>query len=219
MPLKERLGRFKADPESALVEFLSSLPDAPPIRESTLRGSIQGKIDMTNVVHDVTAPGLALVGDAALATDPLWGVGCGWAFQTSEWLVDSVAPALRGDEPLKRGLARYRRRHARGLRGHAFMIHDYASGRRFSPPERLMFSAAAEKPALADVMAAYGTRNIGPAQMMARALPRSLVAGIGRSLRRRSEPAGRPAGGGATAPAPRTAVAEATAPSATGEAR
>jgi hypothetical protein len=26
------------------------------------------------------------VGDAAIAADPMWGVGCGWAFQSGEWL-------------------------------------------------------------------------------------------------------------------------------------
>jgi 2-polyprenyl-6-methoxyphenol hydroxylase-like FAD-dependent oxidoreductase len=60
---------------------------------------------------------LALIGDAALATDPLFGVGCGWAFQSGEWLADSIAPALRGDEPLEGGLQRYRRRHRSELRG------------------------------------------------------------------------------------------------------
>ena len=48
-----------------------------------------GKIDMTNRVRVPVAPGLALVGDAALATDPLFGVGCGWAFQSAEWLADA----------------------------------------------------------------------------------------------------------------------------------
>ena len=67
---------------------------------------------MTNVLHTPTAPGLALVGDAAGAIDPLFGVGCGFALQGSEWLADSVSPALRGAESLDAGLKRYRRRHA-----------------------------------------------------------------------------------------------------------
>ena len=91
----------------------------------------------------MTAPGLALVGDAALAADPLFGVGCGWAFQSGEWLADAVAPALAGEESLERGLKRYRRRHARKLRGHAFFINDYSSGRKLNPAERMLFAAAA----------------------------------------------------------------------------
>jgi 2-polyprenyl-6-methoxyphenol hydroxylase-like FAD-dependent oxidoreductase len=189
MPTKDRLGEFRGDPAGALVEFVSRVPDAPPIRESRLIGEVQGKLDMTNVAHAPTAPGVALVGDAALAIDPLWGVGCGWAFQSAEWLADGVAPALLGEEPLRRGLSRYRRRHARGLRGHAMMIYDYASGRKFSPAERLLFWGAAHDERLAEVMEAFGTRNIGPLQMMVSGVPRALRARAARSLRRRGSAA------------------------------
>jgi 2-polyprenyl-6-methoxyphenol hydroxylase-like FAD-dependent oxidoreductase len=187
MPSKERLPEFKEDPARALVEFVARVPDAPPIASSRLVGSVQGKLDMTNIAHDVTAPGLALIGDAALATDPLWGVGCGWALQSAEWLADSVAPALAGREELESGLARYRRRHRRGLRGHAMMIHDYARARPFSAPEKLLFSAASESERLAEIMEAFGTRCIGPAQMMVRGMPLALLARArrGRSYGRR----------------------------------
>jgi 2-polyprenyl-6-methoxyphenol hydroxylase-like FAD-dependent oxidoreductase len=182
MPTKDRLHEFKADPGGALVEFVSRVPDAPPIRSSRLLGAVQGKLDMTNVAHVASAPGLALVGDAALAVDPLWGVGCGWAFQSSEWLADSVVPALLGEEPLRRGLARYRRRHARALRGHAMMIYDYAGGRSMTPVERLLFSGAAADRRLAGVMEAFGTRNIGPLRMIATGLPRALFTAARHSL-------------------------------------
>jgi len=36
-----------------------------------------------------------------LVTDPLFGVGCGWAFQSGEWLADSIAPALHGGSLLR----------------------------------------------------------------------------------------------------------------------
>jgi menaquinone-9 beta-reductase len=193
MPTKDRIEEFRGDPAPALVKFVAGVPDAPPIAESRLVGAVQGKLDMTNVAHSVTAPGLALIGDAALAIDPLWGVGCGWALQSAEWLADSLAPALAGSEPLARGLARYRRRHARALRGHATMIYDYAGGRRMNAPERLLFAAAAENERIAGVMEAFGTRSIGPAQMMARAMGPALVAGARRSLRRSTRRGGPPA--------------------------
>jgi menaquinone-9 beta-reductase len=180
MPTKERLPEFRADPAKALVEFVAAIPEAPPIRASRLVEPVLGKLDMTNVAHTPTAPGLALVGDAALAIDPLWGVGCGWAFQSAEWLADSVAPALAdpgrqvGAEPLEQGLERYRRRYARGLRGHATMIYDYAGGRKFNPGERLLFSAAARDERLARVFEAFGTRSIGPARMFATTVPRAV---------------------------------------------
>jgi 2-polyprenyl-6-methoxyphenol hydroxylase-like FAD-dependent oxidoreductase len=185
MPTKARLPEFKTDPEKALVEFVASFPDAPPIRSARLVGDVLGKIDMTNRVRTVTAPGLALVGDAALAADPLFGVGCGWAFQSGEWLSDAVAPALAGEESLAQGLKRYRRRHAKQLRGHAFFIHDYSNGRRLNPAERFLFSAAARDEKLAIPFDHFATRQIGPAQMFARTIPRAVVVNARHALRRR----------------------------------
>jgi 2-polyprenyl-6-methoxyphenol hydroxylase-like FAD-dependent oxidoreductase len=175
MPTMDRLPEFKRDPQRALVDFVGDVPEAPPIREARLVGSVTGKIDMTNRMRKPVASGLALVGDAALATDPLFGVGCGWAFQSAEWLGESVRPALQGDEPLEQGLERYRRRHAKELAGHAFFIHDYASGRRFNPVERMMFAAAARDPKAATLFDQIGTRRDRPQRLMPRLLPRALA--------------------------------------------
>jgi hypothetical protein len=148
------------------------------------------------------------VGDAALAIDPLWGVCCGWALQSAEWLADAVAPALLADRgsrgsaiggELERGLRRYRRRHARGLRGHAQMIYDYAGGRPFNPAERVLFSAAARSERLARTFEAFGTRNIGPARMLASGLPGALAVNARHALRARRGSAGAPAPGTAGA--------------------
>lgn len=185
MPVKERLAEFRQDPEKALVDLLASVPDAPPIEDSTPVGPIQGKLDMTNVAHRPVAPGVALVGDAALAIDPLWGVGCGWALQSSEWLTDSVIPALQGAEPLKKSLARYRRRHRRGLAGHARMICDYAGGRKLTWFEKGLFATAAQDERVAQVFEAFGTRSIGPGEMLARTVPRVAYLSARRSLARR----------------------------------
>jgi 2-polyprenyl-6-methoxyphenol hydroxylase-like FAD-dependent oxidoreductase len=140
---------------------------------------------MTNIAHTPTAPGLALVGDAALAIDPLWGVGCGWALQAADWLADSVAPALAGSMPLADALKHYRRRHTRALRGHAAMIYDYAGGRKFNPAERMLFTASVHDRRLARVMEAYGSRNIGPAEMLLRGIPPAVGTTIRRSISRR----------------------------------
>jgi 2-polyprenyl-6-methoxyphenol hydroxylase-like FAD-dependent oxidoreductase len=184
MPTKDRLPEFKRDPGGAIVSFISDVPDAPPIREGRLVGSVMGKVEMTNRMREPVAPGLALIGDAALATDPLFGVGCGWAFQSAEWLADAVRPALQGNEPLEKGLERYRRRHAKELRGHAFFIHDYSTGRRFNPGERMIWSAATRDPELALILESYGTRQIGPAQMMPRAFSRAIAAHARHALAR-----------------------------------
>jgi flavin-dependent dehydrogenase len=187
MPTKEHLPEFKADPRAALEKMVSSVPDGPPILASRLVEPVQGKVDMTNVIHTPTAPGLALVGDAAGAVDPLWGVGCGFALQTSEWLADSVAPALAGEESLERGLKRYRRRYKRRLGGHTRTILDYATGRKLNGGEKLFFSAASYDERTARVFEAFGSRNIGPVRMLATGIPLATLASVRRSIAGRGE--------------------------------
>jgi flavin-dependent dehydrogenase len=185
MPTKSWLPEFKRDPAEMLVRFLADQPDSPPIREGQLVQPVLGKLDMENRLRRPAVPGLALVGDAALAIDPLWGVGCGFAFQTAEWLADSVAPALAGAEPLETGLQRYRRRHARGLRGHALTMVDYSRGRRFNASERLIFSAAVHDTRVARLFEQFGTRQIGPERAFPRLMPLALAAHARRRLSQR----------------------------------
>jgi menaquinone-9 beta-reductase len=189
MPTKERLPEFRDDPVAALERLVASVPDAPPIAASRLTQPLQGKLDMTNVIHRPTAPGLALVGDAAGALDPLWGVGCGFALQSSEWLADSVAPALSGAESMHKGLERYRRRHARGLGGHTRMILDYATARKINSGEKILFSAASYDERTGRVFEAFGSRNLGPARMFATGVPLALLATARHSIAKRTSPA------------------------------
>lgn len=185
MPTKDRLPEFRDDPERALVSFVAGVPEAPPIRDSRLVSPVLGKIEMPNKVRVPVAPGLALVGDAAMAVDPLFGVGCGWAFQSASWLSDSVAPALRDGSSLRPGLERYRRRRRRGLRGHATIINEYASGRKMTPGERLIFSAAARDRRVAESFDAFGARCIGPARFFASAIPRAIAVNAREALGQR----------------------------------
>jgi len=175
MPTKDRLQEFRRDPAAALTDFVADIPEAPPIRDSRMVSPVLGKIEMPNRVRVPVAPGLALVGDAALTVDPLFGVGCGWALQSAEWLAESVAPALRGEEPLERGLGRYRRRHTRELRGHAFLINDYATGRRMKRGERMIFASAARDEKIATLFDAFGTRRIKPGAAFPRIIPRAIA--------------------------------------------
>ncbi|MGI8946239.1 MAG: NAD(P)/FAD-dependent oxidoreductase [Thermoleophilaceae bacterium] len=167
MPTVDRLPEFRRDPEAALRRYLGDLPSPPPIADSRLTEPLIGSLSIPTVHRDATGPGLALVGDAALASDPLWGVGCGWALQSGEWLADSVAPALAGAEPLERGLRRYRRERRRRLWTHSVMIDSYARGRRMNMVERTMFSAAARDARLGNVAISYGSRLIKPTALLA----------------------------------------------------
>jgi 2-polyprenyl-6-methoxyphenol hydroxylase-like FAD-dependent oxidoreductase len=184
MPTKDRLPEFRQDPEAALRAFVGAVPEAPPIVASRLAGDVLGKVEMPNRVRVPVAPGLALAGDAALAVDPLFGIGCGWALQSAEWLADSVTPALRGAESLRSGLNRYRRRHRKELRGHAFLVNDYATGRPISRVEKTLFSAAARDPRVATAFDELGTRRVKPGRVMAATLPRALAVNARHAMRR-----------------------------------
>lgn len=164
---KDRAPEFKEDGERALVEHVAAVPDPPPIRQSRLAAPVLGKVEMPNRVRGPIAPGLALVGDAALATDPLFGVGCGFAFQSGEWLADSISPAVRGVESVENCLRRYRKRHRRELGKHAELIHDYSTGRKLQPVERAMFATAARDPQAAALVEALGTRRKRPQDLIA----------------------------------------------------
>ncbi|HWO83326.1 MAG TPA: NAD(P)/FAD-dependent oxidoreductase [Solirubrobacterales bacterium] len=166
MTHKDRAPEFKADPERALVEHVAGVPEPPPIRENRCVAPVIGKIEMPNRIRGPIAPGLALIGDAALATDPIFGVGCGFAFQSGEWLADSVSPALQGVESMDNCLRRYRKRHRRQLGMHARLIHDYSTGRKFDPIERAMMRTAVHDPQAAALFEAVGTRRKTPRQLL-----------------------------------------------------
>src|SRR3954452_8477591 len=74
-PHRDRLPEFRDDLEGAYMSMLAALPDAPDLSRAQRDGKLLGKLDMPNVLRPAARPGLALVGDAALASDPLWGIG------------------------------------------------------------------------------------------------------------------------------------------------
>jgi 2-polyprenyl-6-methoxyphenol hydroxylase-like FAD-dependent oxidoreductase len=160
MPVAARLPEFKSDLEGAFRRFFEGLPEAPPIGGAERISPILGQLDMPNIVRQTTGPGVALVGDAALAADPLFGVGCGWAFQSAEWVVEATADALRDRTSLPSALRRYRTRHRKALAGHEARISDFSTGRPYNALERLMNSAAARDAASAQLLHEFAARHI-----------------------------------------------------------
>ena len=124
---------------------------------------------------------MVFVGDAAQASDPLFGVGCGWAFQSADWLAEEVGPALLhgSDRELNRALGAYARRHRRELGAHHWLISDYSSGRSFSPIEKLIYSAAARDAELAGRVEDFATRSIGGIAGTRRMIARAALVRLG----------------------------------------
>jgi flavin-dependent dehydrogenase len=188
MPHKDRLPEFRDDPERAMMRLFERLPDGPRLDPAKRESKVMGKLDMPNVVRKQTSPGLALIGDAALAADPVWGVGCGWALQSAEWLADAMGPALKGGEAqVDDALRAYARRHRKGLSAHEKLCSTYSNGRRFNPMEKLLYRGAARDQQLAARLALMGGRWITPQQMLTPGM-------FGRLLRVNLSRASRPRG-------------------------
>jgi len=167
MTARDNLPAFRADPQRRLEQAFEGLPRAPSLAGARLVSKVIGKLDMTNTSRPAAAPGIAFIGDAAMASDPLWGVGCGFALQSAEWLVDCTADAVvTGGEQLDDALTRYRRRHRRALGGHHFLMNDFASGRPLNAIERTMFAAAARDDDTARHLYDNGSRQIGPLRFL-----------------------------------------------------
>lgn len=170
-PHRDRLPEFRADLQGAFQRMVNALPDGPRLRSGTQESKLIGKLEMPNVLRPAARPGLAFVGDAALAADPLWGVGCGWALQSADWLVQETADALvghphtNGRDELDAALERYRRLHRRRLLAHYLLISDVASGRPFTPFERRLYRGAARDAVVRRAFAQVGSRRSSPARL------------------------------------------------------
>jgi flavin-dependent dehydrogenase len=171
-PHRDRLPEFRSDLEGAYMRDLAALPDAPDLSHATRESKLLGKLDMPNVSRPAARPGLAFVGDAALASDPLWGVGCGWAFQSADWLVEETAEVLTAGGDLDAALDSYRRAHRRRLGPHHFLISDLATARPANPLERTMYRSAVTDDEVWHTFEAIGTRRRSPATLFA---PRTLA--------------------------------------------
>jgi flavin-dependent dehydrogenase len=165
-PHRSRLEEFRADPEQAYRRLIAGLADAPDLANAERASKLIGKLDVPNVMRPAARPGVAFVGDAALATDPSFGVGCGWAFQSAEWLVDHTDAALLGHGDLDGALDRYRRAFRRRLGLEHWLIADLASGRRLRANERAAFRAAAVDPVVGRAVEEVASRRRSSLRML-----------------------------------------------------
>lgn len=118
MPSRQRLAEFEEDREGALLRTYDGLPDAPDLSRAQRVSEVVDIRDFPTVSRKrIAAPGVALVGDAAVVGDPLRGVGCGTAFHSGAWLADAVGPALVSGrrKAVDRAVASYGRTHRRRI--------------------------------------------------------------------------------------------------------
>ncbi len=164
---KEELPRWREDLEGCFLRAVGELPDGPRVAEAERISPVLGMTDLPLVRRQAGPPGLAFVGDAQLASDPLWGVGCGWALMSAEWLSDFVSEPLRRGEAPDAAVARYQRHHRAELRGHEFQIAWFATGRPLNWLERRYMQVATWDGVLAERMHAFAARTIGFTDLIA----------------------------------------------------
>ena len=172
MPSREKLSAFKKDLEGSFARFLEGLPEGPQLADAERVSKFMGATNLVNRSRPAAIDGLAFVGDAALWSDPLWGIGCGWAFQSAEWLADETTPVLASGGDPKAALARYREKHRKKLTGHHRIISDFSAAGSYNPIEKLMFSAAARDERAARHFYAFGSRRVGVREFLA---PKAIV--------------------------------------------
>lgn len=174
MPSKARLEEFRSgDVEKLLLAQYDGLSEAPDLSNVERVSDVIGQLDYPSLLRSrITAPGVALIGDAAMVADPLFGLGCGWAFQSAEWLAQEVSPVLRAGGDVDRATARYAKKHARMLRPHFKLTSDFSRVRPFNKLEQLLFGGAPHDEVVSNAFWRYGTRNASPAAMLT---PRVLV--------------------------------------------
>ncbi|MFF2082102.1 NAD(P)/FAD-dependent oxidoreductase [Kitasatospora sp. NPDC058162] len=167
-PGKSHLPAFKDDLESAYTKYIGRLPNGPDLARGERVSKIIGTTDYPLISRESAAPGVALVGDAGLCSDPIWGVGVGWAFQSATWLVEATKGTLTlGAGEVDRGLEVYRRTRRALLRAQQFLISDYATGRPMNAIERQLFAAATRDDVTARHLHTYASRLIGVGEFLA----------------------------------------------------
>ncbi len=168
-PGKDQLPHFRTDREAALLASFTGLPNAPDLSAAERVSSVIGTTDYPSITRRrIVAPGVVLIGDAAMVGDPVWGTGCGWAFQSAEWLADAVSDALhsKSSQYVDKSARRYQRRHRRSLLPHQLLNIDFSRRSTFNPLERLAYGGASRDQRVADRVFAVGTRNSSPLTLL-----------------------------------------------------
>jgi hypothetical protein len=157
-PSKAKLAGFKSNIPGNFTRITAGLPQGPKFDDSQRVSEFSGIVDFHNVYRSLTEPGLALIGDAALAADYIWGVGCGWALSVCGVVGRLYRQrVVRADGDLERGSSAKAQAHP-ALRGHFFMIST-------SPAAALSTHREALPPPASDAVSAEHFRQLRLAQI------------------------------------------------------
>lgn len=173
---ERRLPEFRADREGFLRRFYVGLDSAPDLSRAERASSFVGMAHTPNTYRWPAQPGLALIGDAAMASDYIWGVGCGWALESAALLADHVGPAVEGARPddrarsgagarsdadLDRSLESYARAHRAALYTQHVQNTAFSASAELPRTLQAVLTAVPRDPKLRRLVALSGLRRIG----------------------------------------------------------
>ena len=157
---KKKHDQWKGNIEELFLDSFKDLPNGPIMQGSVRISDYRGMFDLTSDHRHAGGNGIAAVGDAALAIDPMSGVGCGWALQSAEWLVEDTKIGLRSRPMLNVSLKRYAAKHYKQLNPHAKFIFSASLCRPHNFIENMIFKAAAKDEKVANSLNDFIARNI-----------------------------------------------------------
>jgi flavin-dependent dehydrogenase len=173
---RARLAEVRADVEGSYERLIRGLPDGPDLSAAERDAKIVGKLEVPNVLRAPSRPGLAFVGDAALATDPLFGAGISFGFESAERLVDRTAGALGDERALDAALRRYSRDFALRFWPHHLQMSAFSVAKPIGPLERLALRRATTDTTVARALGEVLARERSPTRLFDPRIAARLVA-------------------------------------------
>ncbi|HTI09018.1 MAG TPA: NAD(P)/FAD-dependent oxidoreductase [Puia sp.] len=165
---------WKKQLEKNFISYINNLHDGPGMEKATRISNIHCMLEMPNITRPAVKNGVAFIGDAALALDPMSGVGCGFAFQSAEWLVDHTCKALLDHNDLDSALQSYKEYHEARLLPHAAGIHADSLAESDDGSKLQLYNEIVQDPELTDAFLALTGRIITPQAFFALYLKKKL---------------------------------------------
>jgi len=164
--LAENLETFAEDPEENFVAVFDHLPGAPDLRSAKRVGPVRTMVNMHNTTRTAVQKGVALVGDAAMAVDPLSAAGLGWAFRSADLLTHLTTTALVNNEPLEPALDRYRNQHRKMFGAYQRLICQGSRSRKANPIQTLFMRAGTIDQQAANHMLSFIGQEISVSKLL-----------------------------------------------------
>jgi menaquinone-9 beta-reductase len=141
-PTSDQLVHFRADPQRRFTQHISQLTEV--INPATPVSRIIGPFSTPATAHPQRRPGLAFLGTARFAADPLWNTAISWALPAAHTLVYSTVKAIMLTGEIEAGVHAYERQLRQQIEPQYRYLADLTTGRPLNRTESLALTAASQ---------------------------------------------------------------------------